>query len=53
MALRRRQRFWLGLVLLIASAMTLAAAAEGPQKWQWILAGMVPDVLLFLGFVLL
>ena len=47
----RRRRAWAGAILLTLSSLILFGAAEGPQKWQWIEAGLVPNVLLTLGFV--
>ena len=46
-------RWKVGGALLIASALLLFGAAEGPQKWQWIIAGLIPDALLTVGFVFL
>ena len=49
----RKWRVWVGAVLFIAAELTLFGAAEGPQKWQWIMTGTVPDFLLALGFIIL
>jgi hypothetical protein len=42
-----------GLGLFILAELMLFGAAEGPQKWQWIMAGSVPDFLLAAGFIFL
>lgn len=46
-------RLGAGVTLLILAELLLFGAAEGPQKWQWILWGSVPDVALTIGFVVL
>jgi len=46
-------RAWTGVALFIAAELILFGAAEGPQKWDWILAGTVPITLLTLGFIFL
>ena len=47
----RHRRAWAGVILLALSSLILFGAAEGPQKWQWIEAGLVPNLLLTLGFI--
>ena len=39
-----------GAVLFLASEFALFGAAEGAQKWLWIEAGTLPNILLSLGF---
>ena len=51
-SLRHHWRPWLGCALFIAAELILFGASEGAQKWQWIEAGTVPNVLLTLGFVI-
>jgi hypothetical protein len=53
MKLPSRRRAWTGVVLMIVAELTLFGAAEGPEKWQWIMVGTVPDALLTLGFIFL
>ncbi len=49
----KKWRVWTGVVLFIMAELMLFGASEGPQKWQWIMAGTVPDFLLALGFIVL
>jgi hypothetical protein len=49
----KKWRLWVGGALFIGAELTLFGAAEGPQKWQWIMTGTVPDFLLAVGFVIL
>ncbi|HKM65250.1 MAG TPA: hypothetical protein VJY39_22450 [Acidisphaera sp.] len=51
MTTKRNLQRWAGIALFIAAELILFGAAEGPQKWQWIMAGSVPNALLALGFV--
>lgn len=51
MTTRRHIQRWAGITLFIAAELILFGAAVGPQKWQWIMAGTVPNALLALGFV--
>ena len=44
-------RLWTGIVLWLISVFSLAVAAEGINKNQWIMIGMVPITLLAIGFV--
>ena len=46
-------RFWTGVCLFIVTELVLFGAAEGIQKWQWIAAGTVPNLLLTLGYIFL
>lgn len=47
----RQWRWKVGICLFIAAELTLFGAAEGPQKWQWILAGSLPNLALTVGFI--
>ncbi len=49
----KKWRLWVGGALFIGAELTLFGAAEGPQKWQWIITGTVPDFLLAVGFIIL
>lgn len=46
-------RVYVGLTLLLASEFMLFGSAEGIQKWQSILWGSIPNVLLTVGFIFL
>lgn len=39
-----------GVTLFLLSELVLFGAAEGFNKWSWIKAGTVPNLLLALGF---
>jgi len=44
-------RFWVGILLWLIAMFSLAAAAEGINKTEWILIGTVPITFLTIGFI--